>query len=209
MGWNPIKDTFKFLDPNAPADEANAYEAKNTKNQLAAITAGGAAQDVGFGKAKAGLRSQLPIARKAFADARANLALTADRQTRTLMDREKSALATGQGQVFRAGGVGSNVGGLVSRGIRGDTTRAMQRLDEIFQRHFAELGIGEADALGQIQSQIAGMSAAQGRGGFQTGLAKANAIGGQQFIPGGGIGPWIEQAGKVAKIAASFSGAGV
>lgn len=204
MGWNPLKDTFKFLDPNAPADAANEYEKKNVQKQLAELDKGSAAQNLMLGKAKSSLLAQLPVQRKAFQDARANLALTADRQARTLQDREKSALATGQGQVFRAGGVGSNLGGLVSRGIRGDTTRAMQRLDEIFQRHFAELGIGEADAQGQLAGAIAGINAQQGRGAFQTGLAKSSAISGQQFIPPQGFGGYLDLAGKVAKTGASF-----
>jgi hypothetical protein len=198
----------KFLDPNAPAQAANAYEKKNTAQQIASLNAGAGAQSIGFGKAEATLRKQLPLVAKNAQDQKDNLALTADRARRTLLAREAPAMAMGNGQVFRAGGVGSNLAPLVSRGVRADTTRAMQQLDEMFQQHAAEIGNQQLAQTIPIYNGIAGIQQNAGNAQAQLGQNQAAAISGQQFIPNGGIGSWLELLGKGAKAGASFGGGG-
>lgn len=204
MGWNPLKDVTDFLDPNAPAKEANKFEKDRLKKLLALIEGEKSNQGIQFGKAESAVRSQLPIQRKIAADARANLALTADRTKRTLLDREKAQLATGQGAAFRAGGIGSNVAPLVSRGVRGDTTRAMQQLDDLFAQHFGRIDAQEADATSQLYNQIAGLKTGRAASGLALTGQAVNAQGSQQLYPSGGAGAWLDLIGKGAKAGASL-----
>lgn len=195
-----------FLDPNAPAKEANKFEQERLAKILGIIDAERSNQGVQFGKAAALTRRALPITQKAFGDARANLALSADRQQRQLQQNEKSNMAQAQGQVFRAGGIGSNLPGLVSRGVRGDTTRASLALDDMFQRHFGQLGLAESDAVGQIYNRLAALKQGEAQGGLAlTGMA-ANAQGGQNFYPSGGAGAWLDLIGQGAKVGAKLGG---
>ena len=206
MGF--LKSVGNFLDPNAPAREANKQEAKTLKELLALFDAQGTQNNLAFGKAESNVRAQLPLVRKAFGDANANLALTADRQRRTVLAREAPAMAGANAQVFRAGGGASNLGSLVSRGVRGDTTRAMQSLDDLFQQHFSQNAIGQAQGLGSVYDQLGNLQVGKAQAGMGITQGKAAAISGKQHFQSGGFGAWLELIGKAGKAYSSFGSGG-
>lgn len=203
MGFS-LSSIGDFLDPNAPGKAVNKYEKENTQKQIASLNAGAGVQGIQFGKAEATLRRALPLVAKNAQDQRANLALSQDRAARTLLAREAPALAGANNQVFRAGGVGSNLGSLASRGVRADTTRAMQQLDDMFAQHFGQIGNNEIAQTLPIYNGIADVQQGFGNSQAQLGQNQAQAISGQQFTPNGGIGKWLELAGKGAKAATAF-----
>lgn len=150
-----LSDGGAFIQSRDAAKQIDSFEKERLAKLLGHVKAGEAVQGTAYGKAESALRAQLPVVRKAAQDARANVALTADRRARELREGEKALMARGQNQVYRAGGVGSSAGGLVSRGVRSDTTRAMNQLDELFATTFGQFAQNEAAQTGQIAGGIA------------------------------------------------------
>jgi hypothetical protein len=144
-----------FISGDSAAKRGNKYEEQLLARLMGYIDQEGGNQALQYGKAEAALRGQLPVIRKAAKDAQANLALTADRRARQLQQNEQASLAQGAGSVYRAGMSNSNANNLVSRGVRSDTTRAMQNLDELFQQSFNQIGQQEVGQLGGVAGGIA------------------------------------------------------
>lgn len=206
MGF--LKDYGNWLDPNSAAREADQQEGKTLKELLALFDAQGTQNNLAFGKAESNVRAQLPLVRKAFGDANANLALSADRQRRTVLAREAPAMAGANAQAFRAGGGASNLGSLASRGVRGDTTRAMQSLDDLFQQHFSQNAIGQAQGLGSVYDQLGNLQVGKAQAGMGITQGKAAAISNRQHFQSGGLGAYVDVFAKAAKAYATFATGG-
>lgn len=205
MGFS-LKSLTKFIDPNAPAKEANKFERERLEKMLAMIQAESGRQGVQFGKAKSQMRSALPVVRKAAMDARANTALVADKNTRLLREQEKAAMDAARQGVFRSGGAAGNTGNLVSRGVRSDTTRALLGLDQLFADNYARIAQGEANQLGTIYGGLADLDVGQSNASTGlTGLA-VQSQGSQQYFPSQGLAGWLKLGGDVAKMVAGFGG---
>lgn len=206
MGF--LKKLGGFFDPNQPAKDANKFERERLEKMLAMVEASRGRQGVMFGRAEADLRSQLPIVRKAYQDANANVARVGDRQARTLLDREREMQAQARNLAFRRGGAGSNLRPLVSRGVRSDTTRALAEMDRVFADQYGQNAVGQANALAGVYGGLGGLNVQ--RAGADAGLTQAamQAQGSQQYFPSQGFAGWLKLAGDVGKTVASFAAPG-
>lgn len=100
---------------------------------------------IGAAKAQAINKQQIPLINKAADAASGNALKLAENTKRTVLDNQGSKLAESQQQLGGRGFGGSNLALLAERGVRGDTTRTLQSIDEFF-----------ANLSGQIERQRVG-----------------------------------------------------
>jgi len=138
---------------------------------------------IGFAKAQAEQRRALPLIKKSYADANANTLKLAENTKRTVLANQPARLAGAQMGVDATGYNNSNIGRLASRGVYGDTARALQQIDDLYAQHMNQMGISEAGDLAGIQGNLAGLQA-QGTNAA-SGLTgqMASTIAGVQHVP--------------------------
>jgi hypothetical protein len=160
---------------------------------------------IGYAKAGAQLDAQVPAIQKAYKMQGENLRYLADKSHGIAQQQGLANQARAQAQVQARGGGASNLATLATRGVTGDTNRALAQIDELAGQHFGDLARGEAGALSSIAGQKANLTA-QGTNA-QTSLygSMADAYGNQQFVPKKNI--W-DVLGAAAPIVGTFAGLG-
>lgn len=159
--------------------------------------------DIGFAKAGAALDEQVPAIKRAYKFQGENLRYLADQTKDRVQQNQTSQIARTNAQVNAAGGGSSNLRPLATRGVVGDTNRALSQIDELFAGHFGDLATGEAGDLSRVAGQKANLIA-QGVGSRNSLYgAMADAYGHQQFTPKKNI--W-DVLGAAAPIIGTFAG---
>jgi len=157
------------------------------KQQLAQVLAllGQAKTDTGIGyaKAQAEQRRALPLVNKAYADASANTLKLAENSKRAILANQPARLAGAQMGVDATGYNNSNIGHLASRGIYGDTSRALQQLDDLYAQHLNQIGVQQANDVAGLMSGQAGLIAQGANAGADITGQMASTIAGVQHVP--------------------------
>lgn len=158
---------------------------------------------IGYAKAGAALDAQVPAVQRAYKMQGENLRYLADQSHQIAQRQGASNQARAQAQVQARGGGASNLATLATRGVTGDTNRALAQIDQLAGQHFGQLAQGEASDLSRIAGQKANLTA-QGTNA-QTSLygSMADAYGNIQFQPKKNI--W-DILGAAAPIIGTFAG---
>lgn len=188
---NFLKKAFKATtDPFGIASGAlDAFKQPKDpgKEQLAQVLAllGQAKQEtgIGFAQAQAAQRRALPLVQKAYGDASKNTMALAESTKRRVMANQPAALKTAEMGVNARGWNNSNINALAARGIYGDTTRALQQIDDLYAERLSALGLQEAQDVAAIQSGQAGLIAQGAGAGADLTGSMASTIAGVQHVP--------------------------
>lgn len=138
---------------------------------------------LGYAKAAATNAKQIPLINKSFDTAQANAMKLAENTKRNIMSNEPGRMGAASMELGDRGMDNSNLMRFASRGVRGDTVRALQSLDDFFTTNSNRMETQRAGALGSVYSQNAGYDAAGGSEGAQLKMALAQMIGQFQQAP--------------------------
>lgn len=138
---------------------------------------------LGFAKAKATSSKGIPLINQSFDKAQANALRLADTTKRTLLQNEPGRVSASNMELGSRGLDNSSLGRLASRGIRGDTTRALQSIDDFFTAQSNRMETQRAGAISSIYQQNAGFDAAGGSEQAQLKTALAQMISQFQQAP--------------------------
>lgn len=138
---------------------------------------------LGFAKAKASAGKQIPLVNETFDRASANAMKLAENTKRSVLEREPGRVAAGNMDLGRRGFGNSNLANLQSRGIRGDTTKALMEIDDFFTSTLNRLETNRASALSDVYGRQGSFDAAGGSEQAQLKTALASMISQFQQAP--------------------------
>lgn len=142
---------WTYIGADGP-DDLNKKKARRIEQLL-----GGANPAIQFAGARAANRRGMQAVNQAYDRASAGALKLAEQTKRTVLENQGSRMA-GAGMDLGARGFGnSSLAALAERGVRGDTTRALQAIDDAFSRQNTSIEANRASALNDLYGREGGI----------------------------------------------------